>query len=401
MKFVQVGPVYPYRGGIAHFAGCLHKQLIEDGHDSVVITFQRQYPELIFPGKGQTEDNDYFKDIKAERVLTPYDPTTYHKTYKAIVKHKPDYVIFQFFLPYFVPSYSYLLKRLRRKGIKTIVVTHNIDFHEKWPFANFLTRQLLIKADYILTLSNSVFVDAIKNFSHWRRYKKSNPVQESKAKNCDQIIYHLDKRDIKIISSFHPLYEFHNRNAYSTDKAKEILNLKGKDVILFFGYIKPYKGVEMLIKSLPHIKKKLPNAVLLIVGEIYGDDQQYHSLIENSEFKEDIVLMDEYVSDNLVELYFKAGDTLALPYIQATQSGVVQIAYVMNIGVVVTPVGGLPEMVIDGKTGMVTSSVDEADFAEGIIKYFELDKQQVKDDIAEYRANLSWKKFVSDMIEAL
>jgi glycosyltransferase involved in cell wall biosynthesis len=226
-------------------------------------------------------------------------------------------------------------------------------------------------------------------------------VQESKAKNCDRIIYHLDKRDIKIISSFHPLYEFHNRNAYSTDKAKEILNLKGKDVILFFGYIKPYKGVEMLIKSLPHIKKKLPNAVLLIVGEIYGDDQQYHSLIENSEFKEDIVLMDEYVSDNLVELYFKAGDTLALPYIQATQSGVVQIAYVMNIGVVVTPVGGLPEMVIDGKTGMVTSSVDEADFAEGIIKYFELDKQQVKDDIAEYRANLSWKKFVSDMIEAL
>jgi len=401
MRFVQVGPVHPFRGGIAHFAGCLHKQLVKSGHESFLVTFKNQYPSLLFPGKNQTEENEYFNDLNPKRVLTPYNPLTFQKTLHQIIKRRPDYVIFHFFLPYFVPAYSFLLKQLRKRKIKTIIVTHNIDFHEKWPFAEHLTRHLLINADYILTLSNSVFVDAVKSISHCRRQKKSNLIQEDSKSDCSQICFQLGERIVKVIASYHPLYEFHNANKFTRTEAKERLGLNDRKVILFFGYIKPYKGVDLLIRSFEYIKREIPNAILLLVGEIYGDADTYTKLIDSCKYREDIILKNEYVDGDEVELYFKAADVLALPYTQATQSGVIQVSYVMGVGAVVTPVGGLPEMVEDKKTGIVCQAVSEESLAQGIIDFFHLDPALVQSEIERYKANFSWERFVDILIESL
>jgi glycosyltransferase involved in cell wall biosynthesis len=375
MNVLIVGPAYPFRGGIAHFAGCLYRELKREGHAPSIINFKNQYPSLIFPGKSQYEENSFFSDIESDRILTPYNPLTYKKTLRQIIHQRPDVVIFNFFIPFLAPAYIYLLKHLQKKGIKTVVIAHNIDFHEKWLLGKWLTKSLLKKAWRIIALSDAVYKDICQLYG-----------ESSKNKT-----YKL----------FHPLYDFYDLKKFTQKEAKQILNITEKQVILFYGYIKPYKGVDILIKSFDTIKKRLPDAVLLIVGEIYGDKQQYEDLIAKSAFSSSIILIDKYVTNEETELYFKAADVLAVPYRQATQSGVVQIAYSMKKGVVATPVGGLPEMVIEGKTGCLSKSAAERDFAEGVLEFFTLDRDMVRAHIEDQRKNLSWNSFVEKLCELI
>lgn len=374
MRFVIVGPVYPFRGGIAHFTGCLSGALEEEGHRTLLVNFRNQYPTFFFPGKSQFEKNSFFDKIVSSRILTPYNPFTFRKTLKEILSFQPDLVMFSFFLPIFAPAYSYLIRRLEAKGLKTMVLAHNIEFHEKWLFGKRLTASLLKSTSFVMTLSQEVASRAVE---------------------------HLKGFPVRIIKGFHPIYGFHNRNRYSPKEAREVLGLEEKRVILFFGYIKQYKGVDLLIKSFPLLRKKIGNAVLLIVGEIYGNKQYYLELIKNTGFEREIILKDEYVSDDDVELYFKSADVLVLPYRQATQSGVIQTAQVMNLGAVVTPVGGLPEMIIPDKTGVIASSVSETAIAEALEKYFSLNRSDVKKSIEQICSDFSWQNFVRLMVDSL
>jgi len=374
MRIVIIGPVYPYRGGIAYFSNCLYRELVDNNHKVKLINFHRQYPAIIFPGKSQIEQDSIFTDVPSKRVLTPYNPFTFKETLQEVLEFQPEIVCFSFFLPYFVPSYLFLIKRLRRKNIKTMILAHNIDFHERWFMGKQLTKRLLNSSNFIMTLSKSVYEDAL-NLS------KSPEVQ--------------------VIQGFHPLYDFHNQNRYTKESAKEKLGLQNRKVILFFGYIKPYKGVDLLIKSFSLIKEKIPDAFLLIAGEIYGNKRYYKELIKQTGMDEDINLKDEYIGSEEVELYYKGADVLVLPYLQATQSGVLQTAYAMDLGVVVTPVGSLPDMVIPDKTGVIAESLSENDLMKAVIHYFSLDKDGVKQNIKNYRANYSWDKFVELMLESL
>jgi glycosyltransferase involved in cell wall biosynthesis len=384
MKFAIVGPAYPFRGGIAYFAGSLAKELEKQGHQVILINFRKQYPALLFPGKTQTEKDSFFSDLISERVLTPYNPFTYKKTLEKITAFSPDLIIFSFFLPYFIPAYHYLLHCLKKQNYQTMVLAHNIEFHEKWLFSKLLTKKLLKLTDYVVTLSGSVYEDA----------------QRLIGRNLSN-----NRNRTKILKGFHPLYDFHNREQYSKEQAKRILGFPDKKIILFFGYIKPYKGIDLLIRSFPFIKEEYPGTVLIILGEVYGTKEKYYSLIEETGFREDILLEDKYIPSAEVELYFKGADVLVLPYRQATQSGVVQTAYVMDLGVVVTPVGGLPEMVVKEKTGVVADSVSEKGIASAIIHYFELDQELIRQNISELQKEYSWNSFVdfllSDISESL
>jgi len=374
MKIAIIGPVYPYRGGIAHFSGCLFRELEKDKHQALLVNFRKQYPTFLFPGKRQTESESYFQDIPSLRILIPYNPFTYRKTLKKLLEFNPDLVVFQFFLPFFIPAYCYLLKRIKRRKIKTLIIAHNINFHERWLFAKTLTRKLLKKTDRIMTLSDTVYKEAGKL---------------------------LQNNNDKLIRGFHPLYTFHNQNVYSRESARKRLGLEEQKVILFFGYIKPYKGVDLLIRSFILLKKELKEAILLIAGEVYGNKDKYLNLIKESGYTEDIILWDEYIGSADVELYFKAADLLVLPYRTATQSGVIQTAYVMGLGVVTTPVGGLPEMVMPGKTGVVANSVSAEDLASAISSYFTLDVKMVRESISQFCNRYSWNNFVQLMSEAL
>ncbi|MBW6516300.1 MAG: glycosyltransferase [Candidatus Cloacimonetes bacterium] len=374
MRIVIIGPVYPFRGGIAYFSDCLYRELIKKNHQTKLINFNQQYPALLFPGKTQTEECSNFSDIFSTRVLTPYNPFTFKKTLHETLTFRPDVVCFSFFLPYFVPSYLYLIRRLKKKGIRTMILAHNINFHEKWFMSKQLTKRLLNSSNIIMTLSKSVYEDALKLI-------KSSEVQ--------------------VIQGFHPLYDFHNQNRYSKESAKEKLGLKNRKVILFFGYIKPYKGVDLLIKSFPLVKEKISDAFLIIAGEIYGNKRYYKELIKQTGLEVDINLQNEYIGSDQVELYYKGADVLVLPYLQATQSGVLQTAYAMDLGVVVTPVGSLPDMVIPGKTGLITESLSENDLAKAIVQYFSLDEGIVKQNIKDHKTNYSWDKFVELLVESL
>ena len=371
MKVLIIGPSYPFRGGIAHFSGCLYRELKLQKHEPTLINLRNQYPKLFFPGKSQYETESFFSDLSSYRILTPYNPITYKRTYKGILSYNPDVVIFNFFIPFQAPSFIYLVRKLNQQKIRTLIITHNIDFHEKWFCANLLTNILLRKSWKIVSLSQSVHEDIVH--------------QKPELKTKAHVL-------------FHPLYDFYNQNRYTTTDAKARLGVNGRKVILFYGYIKPYKGLDILLRSFSMIKKALPEAFLLIAGEIYGDKSGYYNLIKSSGFKEDIQLTEQYVDNKLTELYFKAADLLATPYRQATQRGVVQIAYSMDIGVVVTPVGGLPEMVIHGKTGIVSKSTHPEDFSEAVVSYFNLDRTSVTSYIKDYKKSLSWKRFTEDLL---
>ena len=368
MKIAFLGPAYPLRGGIAQFIEIMAKKLSQE-NEVKIFSFRKQYPKLIFPGKDQTDKSDRKFDIDTDNTLIPYNPFTFIPTAKKIKAWKPDVLILKYWIPFFAPAFGTVL-RLLGNEIKTIYVIDNIDFHEKWFMGNVLTKFALKPADELITMSRSVYNDAVKLFPHK-----------------------------KVIHSFHPTYPHFNLNRYSRETAQAKLALTGKKVLLFFGYIKPYKGLDIIIKALPLILQKLPDAHLLIVGEVYGNDAVYLHLIEKLNLKKHITFVREFVKNEDVEQYFRASDVMMLPYKQATQSGVAQVAYNFGLGCVATPVGGLPELVIHKKTGIVAGSTSELDFAEAVVDFFGLEKAELQKNIEEENRKYSWEKFLQLIIK--
>lgn len=370
MKFAFLGPVWPWRGGIAQFISLMGAEL-QKQHQVKNFTFISQYPKLIFPGKEQLDSSSEHIEIEAERVLTPYNPLTWGKSTKKIIAWQPDTLILKYWIPFFAPAFGYIIRKIKKhSNINVSVVIDNINFHEKWFAGDLLTKYALGKADSLVCMSHSVYNDAKKLFP------KSN-----------------------IISSFHPVYDCYDNGKYSRDQVRSDLKVTDKKVLLFFGYIKAYKGLDLLIKAIPKILKLLPEAHLLIVGEIYGDDSLYLDLIKETGIGKQVTFIRKFVPNEEVEKYFKASDLLVLPYKTATQSGVAQIGYAMDIGSVCTPVGGLPEIVIDGKTGIVAKSTSTDAIAEAVNAYFDLDSEKLLINIKEEFIKYSWSEFIKVVTE--
>ncbi len=365
MKIAFLGPAYPIRGGIAQFIAILAEKLSKKRNQVRIFSFKKQYPKFLFPGKEQLDKSEKTISIEIQPVLTPYNPMTWIPTFLKIKNWKPGILILKYWIPFFAPAFGcviFLLKLFTKTRV--IYLIDNIEFHEKWILGNFLTKFALRKADKLITLSDSVFNDAK------RLFPKKN-----------------------IVSGFHPPYSCYNFQKYDKQKAKGELKLEENTVILFFGYIKPYKGLDILLEAFPLILKAIPNSHLLIVGEIYGSAEKYDELIRKNDLLKDITFVRDFVADGEIEKYFKAADVLALPYKQATQSGVAQIGYDFGLGAVATPTGGLPEMVIHQKTGIVAKSTSCEDFAEAIIDYFELDKVKLEKSIKKENKKYSWDGF--------
>ncbi|RLC51904.1 MAG: hypothetical protein DRZ79_02000 [Candidatus Cloacimonadota bacterium] len=366
MKIAFLGPAYPLRGGIVQFITILAEKLKTADHKIKIFSFKKQYPKFLFPGKDQFDHSGKKPEIEIEQVLIPYNPLTWFPTVFKIKKWNPEILILKYWIPFFAPAFGVIIRFLKlTSSTKVIYIIDNIDFHEKWIFAKTLTKFALGKADKLITLSDSVFEDTRKMFPNK-----------------------------KIIRSYHPLYLIFDRQRFNKKTAKKELGLTGKKVILFFGYIKPYKGLDLLLKAFPEILKNIPDAHLLIVGEVYGNDEKYLHLISELKITDKVTFIRKFVADDEVEIYFKSADVLALPYKQATQSGVAQIGYTMDLGAVATPVGGLPELVINKKTGIVAKSVTSQDFAKAIEEFFKLDKNILRKNIAIENQKYSWENFI-------
>lgn len=365
MKVAFLGPGWPWRGGIAKFITLMAEEAAHE-HEVKIFSFISQYPKIIFPGKEQLDRSETKTDISTLPVVTPYNPFTWNGAVKAIINWQPEILVFKYWIPFFAPAFGYIIRKLKKKSdLKIVYIIDNIDFHEKWAFANNLTKYAIGKADKIICMSESVLQSTQKILP------KSN-----------------------LILGFHPTYNCYNNQKYCGKTAKKELKIEDKKVILFFGYIKQYKGLTLLLKSMPILLKTDPNFHLLIVGEVYGDDQVYLDLISELKLEQDITFVRRFVADEEVELYFKAADVLVLPYITATQSGVVQVAYDMDLGAVCTPVGGLPELVLDNITGVVAKEVSEISIAEAVIKYFTLNQTKIKQSIRVENKRYTWSELM-------
>ncbi|MCR5358135.1 MAG: glycosyltransferase family 4 protein [Lachnospiraceae bacterium] len=371
--WVLIGPVYPYKGGISHYTGLMYRALSKR-HDVTMISYKMQYPKLLFKKEQRDYDNDTFKVEGTRFLINTADPFNILKTAKEIVKLKPKKVIIQWWHPYFAPCYRLLAGRIKRAGIEIVYICHNVFPHERFPLDKLLTKMALKKGDkYILHAQGEV--DPLKSIKPDADYK----VQ------------------------VHPTYSVFNFDDLDKEGARKLLGIGNEErVMLFFGFVREYKGLKHLIKAMDILKrgqfkdKAMPG--LYIVGDFGGKKDEYLELIDACNVKDDITIVDGYVPDKEVGKYFAAADLVVLPYESATQSGIVQIAYGFKKPVIVTRVGGLPEVVEDDVTGLIVEPFDDDALAGAIFKFYEENREEAYTrGITEREDRFSWDR----MAEAL
>ena len=374
MKIFLVGTAYPMRGGIAQYSALLYQELKKQGHDVKIISFKRQYPGFLFPGKTQQDTSQETIDLPSQPMIDSINPFTWLKTFFLIKKEKPDLIIYKYWMPFFAPCYGtiVLLSRLFTKA-KSCYIGDNIVPHEKIPVIDdLLTRWGLWKVDYFIVQSDSVQND---------------------------LLHYKPKAVFKQIP--HPVFEIF-KETYTQAQAREKLGIQSDEkVMLFFGFIRAYKGLNYLIAALPKVLENI-KVRLIICGEFYDDEEKYHQQIKDLNVGEQIILNGDYIPNEEVGLYYAATDVVVLPYVTATQSGVVQVAYNYNKPVITTRVGGLPEVIDEGKTGFTVPPQDPDSLAEAIIKFFEIvDSTDFEHHIKEHKKQYSWERMAKAITDFL
>lgn len=369
MKIALLSCFYPYRGGISQFNACLFEELGKS-HDVRAFNFTRQYPDFLFPGRTQkVTDDDEAVPVRSTSVLDTANPFTYSRTVKAIREWKPDLLIVRYWMSWFAPSLGYVCRRMRR-SCTVIGILDNVIPHEPHFFDAPLTKYFLSGCDGYVTLCGEVSKDLLKL-----------------------------KKDAKFEVIQHPLYS-HFGLKMPREEAENRLGLEhGKKNLLFFGLIREYKGLDILLEAFAGLDEGWQ---LIIAGEPYGSFDRYQKIIDGIPGGERrIVKALHYVRDSEVSLYFSAADLTVLPYRSATQSGISSVSYHFEVPMVVTAVGGLKETIGDRGTGLVaTDAAPDAVRAE-ILRYFA--KPSLREScIAEIRKEkerLSWRGFADRLIE--
>ena len=364
MKIVLVGPFPPFRGGISDLNAALADHLSKR-HEIHAINFTTQYPKVLFPGKTQFKKGDSAQEVDSIRCLSSINPFSWRKTAYKIIDIVPDLVLFRFWLPFFAPAFSGVAKKIRKYSDATImVICDNIIPHEERLLDTRLTKRFFGFIDSFIVLSKKV-ENELLSFVPEAKYKYSP----------------------------HPIYSIFN-NTLSKEQAKAELKLATKKVLLFFGLIREYKGLDILINAMEKIKTELEDYTLLIVGECYENENKYTELIKKAGITDNVKCHYSFIPDNEVGKYFSAADVVVLPYKTASQSGIVQIAYHFDTPVIVSNVGGLPEIVDEGKTGYCVEPNSNA-FAKAIKAFYENDNiSEMNSNISQYKSQFSWDAMV-------
>ena len=365
MKIVLIGSTYPFRGGISHYTSLLYREL-EKNHQVELISLRKQYPKVLFPGKTQGDESEKKIEVKSDPLIHPLYPWSWILTFSKIKKISPDLTLFQWWHPYFAPCFGTLAILLKRwKRTKICFLCHNVKPHESTFIDTFLLKYAFSASDFFIVHSEPDLINL----------KKLKP-------------------GAKVSKAAHPIYDvFKFGKEMEIREAKRKLGIEG-NVLLFFGYIRKYKGLEFLIRALPKVLREI-NCTLLIVGEVYGDEQEYLHLIDQSNAKDQIKWIGRYVPNEEVALYFTAADVVVLPYVSATQSGIIQIAYAFNKPVISTRVGGIPEAVVDGETGFLVDPANADALAESILRFYkERATVDFSRNIEKVKEQFSWDRLV-------
>jgi len=367
MKIVVIGPTYPFAGGISHYNTLLCKNLAKK-HDVTLISYKRRYPVFVYPG-GEPIDNKSKKKIKmsAKYILDTLNPITWIQAFLVIKKRNPDMFILHWVSPFMTPIFLTItsLVKLFIKA-KILFICHNVLPHERKFVDKFLTKLVLRNSDYFIVHS------------------------KEDLKNLKLLI---PKANVK--RTVHPAYEVFKFGEISQREAKEKLRISDNSkIILHFGYIRKYKGLIHLIDAMPDILKEI-NANLLIVGKFCINKERYIDRIKKYRIEGNVRIVDEYIPNEEVGVYFSAADVIVLPYTSATQSGIIPLAYAFNKPVITTNVGGLPDVVKDGKTGLIVKPCDPGALSKAIISYFKANKEkEFRKNIEREKKRFSWDKMI-------
>lgn len=392
MKIALIGPAYPYRGGIAHHSNMLVRYLRRHGHHVEVITFTRQYPALLFPGTSQEDTGgagEEALDVNSVRMVDSIAPVSWYQTASYLRKRHYDLVIFKFWLPFFAMAFGTIARLARRDGMNVMIVVDNLIPHnqeEALARKRNLPKRLLAGIERTI---NRVLTD------YFFRYCTIAITQSSVVR--DQLAARYPRIPQRMLP--HPTYEQFGELLPMAEVRRQ-LGITASRVILFFGLVRKYKGLDRLLAAMPEIVRRIPDIQLLVVGEFYDDPEPYMKLIEEGGVASRITVVNRYIPDDEVPLWFSAADLLVLPYHHATNSGIVQIGYNFDMPAVVTNVGSLGEVVIDGKTGFVIDDPSPNGLASAVERAFEGDTLETfAGNIPAERARYSWDTFVDGLAE--
>ncbi len=367
-KVVLIGSAHPLRGGLATFNERLIREYRNLGDDASIYTFSLQYPGFLFPGKTQYSTEPAPTDIPIHIKVNSVNPFNWIRVGRELKKMKPDLVLVKFWIPFMAPCFGTICRIIKKNGhTRVISVLDNIIPHEKRPGDKLLAQYWVNSADGFIAMSKSVLDDLQLFFR-----KSSKPA----------------------VFSPHPLYDSFG-DAIPKETAKRKLRLDPAfHYLLFFGFIRDYKGLDLLLKAFADRRLKELPLKLIVAGEFYCDPKPFHHLINDHHLEEKVIMKNDFIPDSEVGNYFCAADLVVQPYKSATQSGVSQIAYHFDKPMIITDVGGLSEIVPHGKVGYVVQP-DENEIAASILEFYEKNKEEeFSKNAAIEKQKYSWRNMV-------
>ena len=367
-NIIIIGPAHPLRGGLASFDERLARQFQNEGHTVTIYTFSLQYPGFMFPGTTQYSSEPAPTDISIKVCINSVNPFNWLKIGNELKKLRPDIIVVRYWLPVMGPCLGTILRRVKKNGhTKVVCIADNIIPHEKRPGDTPFTKYFIKPVDAFITMSEKVMSDL----------RTLNTIKPAQQVN-------------------HPLYDNFGE-AISTVSARDWLKIDvSKKVLLFFGFIRKYKGLDILLEAVSILKQKgeLQNFSLVVAGEFYEDAQPYMDQVKALDIADVLELRTNFIPDSEVKYYLCAADVVVQPYRNATQSGVTPLAYHFEIPMVVTNVGGLPSLVPDGKVGLIAEP-NAAAIAEKITEFFQRGKDSFLPALREEKKKYLWNNLTA------
>ena len=376
MKIALIGSTYPFRGGISHYTTLFYSHL-QEKHQVQFYTFSRPYPKLLYPGNASPDQSTMrFSNKNTISIIDWANPLSWIKTGLLIIRWSPQIIIFPWWMwGWAIPFWVITKIATLRNKIKILFICHNVIEHESALWKSVLTKFALSVGDSYIVHSQS----------DYKNLKKIFP-------------------SAKVTINFHPTYEIFNQESISKEEAKIKLriNSKFKKTMLFFGVVRSYKGLSYLIEAMPQIIAELPDLCLIIAGEFWEEEDSYLKQIKELHIENVVKVINKYVPNEEVGVYFSAADVVVLPYVSGTGSGIVQIAYGFDKPVIATKVGCLPEVVDHGRTGYLVEPMNAQAIADAVVSFYENDMEEVfARNIAIEREKFSWARMVQTIESVL
>lgn len=372
MKIIIIGAAYPLKGGLASFNERLAKELsLFNDKEVEIYTFSLQYPSFLFPGKTQLSSDPAPNSLKIKVKINSINPLNWIKVGNKINKLNPDLIIIKYWLPFMGPCYGTILRKAKKSSkTKVISILDNIIPHEKRIGDRLFTKYFIKPVDGFISMSKSVLHD----LSSFDTIKPTLFIP-------------------------HPIYDNYG-DTIDKNTARTFLNIsEDEKIILFFGYIRKYKGLDLLLEAMHYQKIKESNIKVLIAGEYYGNEKYYQEIIEKYNLHNQVILHTDFIPNSEVKYYFSAADCVVQPYKSATQSGISQLAYHFETPMIVTNVGGLPEIVPHEKVGYVVPPNPQA-IAKAILDFYEKNKQsEFKKNIKVEKKKYTWNIFTEKLLD--